>query len=104
MVQAEVGLHLHERGRQQPLILDVELAIAAADFKDIKDTLDYECIGERASAIAEGGHIELVETFACRLAIALMLEPRVISARVRIEKPEALAPAMAGVEIVLERV
>jgi len=34
-----------------------------------------------------------------------MADPRVIRARVRVEKPEALAPdaAAAGVEVVLER-
>jgi dihydroneopterin aldolase len=49
--------------------------------------------------------MNLVETFADRLARALMSDARVIRARVRVEKPEALAPhaKAAGVEVVLEQ-
>jgi dihydroneopterin aldolase len=47
-----------------------------------------------------------VESFADRLAQACMADSRVTRARVRVEKPLALAPdaVAAGVEIVVERV
>jgi len=46
-----------------------------------------------------------VETFAERLARACLADPRVTQARVRVEKPLALAPDAvgAGVEVVLVR-
>jgi dihydroneopterin aldolase len=58
-----------------------------------------------AKAIAAAGHIGLVESFAQRLAEACFEEPRVLRARVRVEKPHALAPdaAAAGVEITAVR-
>jgi dihydroneopterin aldolase len=58
-----------------------------------------------ARAIADAGHIDLVETFAERLAQACFADARVTRARVRVEKPLALAPhaAAAGVEITAVR-
>ena len=71
----------------------------------LADTVNYETIGESARAIAAAGHIQLVEDFAERLARACLADPRVMRARVRVEKPQALAPhaAAAGVEITVVR-
>lgn len=102
-VQAEIGVYQHEHGRLQPLVLDVELDMAASGFEQIGDTINYETIAAVAGEVAASGHIKLVETFAEQVALACMRDPRVISARVRVEKPEALAPAVAGVEIQLRR-
>jgi 7,8-dihydroneopterin aldolase/epimerase/oxygenase len=104
-VDAEIGVHAHERGRRQPLIVDVELDVAAGGWRSIGDTVNYERIVRHARDLADGGHILLVETFALRLARACLSEPSALRARVRVEKPHALAPQAqaAGVEIVLER-
>ena len=104
-VQAEIGVYKHEIGRVQPLVLDVELDVPTAGADRLSETLNYESILEAARAIAGGGHIELVETFAERLAQACLADPRVTQARVRVEKPLALAPdaVAAGVEITLTR-
>ena len=102
-VDAEIGVYDHEHGRTQPLVLEVELELAAESFEHIGDTINYETIGHLARAVAASGHIKLVETFAEQLARGCMVDPRVLAARVRVEKPEALAPAVAGVEIVLTR-
>lgn len=104
-LMAEVGLYAHERGRRQPLILDVELDIGFSGVEHLSDTVNYETIVTAAQAVADEGHIELVELFAERLAQRCLADPRVTRARVRLEKPEALAPraAGAGVEITLVR-
>ena len=104
-VQAEIGVYKHEIGRVQPLVVDVELDVPTAGADRLSDTLNYETILAAAREIAGGGHIELVETFAERLAQACLADPRVTQARVRVEKPLALAPdaVAAGVEIVLVR-
>lgn len=104
-VQAEIGVHRHEIGRVQPLVVDVELDVPTAGSERLADTLNYETVLAAAHAVAAGGHIELVETFAHRLAQACLADPRVTQARVRVEKPLALAPDAvgAGVEIVLVR-
>ena len=104
-IEAEIGVHAHEHGRRQPLILDVELDVDAADCRHIADTVNYETIVAKARALAEAGHMKLVEAFAEGLAHGLLDDPRVRRARVRVEKPEALAPdaAAAGVEVTAVR-
>ena len=104
-LEAEVGVYAHERGRLQPLVVDVELDIAAAGFERLGDTVNYESILKAAQALAAEGHIELVEVFAERLANRCFADPRVSRARVRVEKPLALAPdaQAAGVEITAVR-
>ena len=103
-LDVEIGVHLHEHGRVQPVLLDVELDLPPAPVQRLADTINYEAVVERARAIAAEGHIMLVETYAERLAHALFEEPRVLRVHVRVAKPEALtAAAGAGVELVLER-
>ncbi len=104
-VQAEIGVYKHEIGRVQPLVVDVELDVPTAGADRLSETLNYETILDAARDIASQGHIELVETFAERLARACLADARVTRARVRVEKPLALAPDAvgAGVEITLVR-
>ncbi|WP_207801802.1 dihydroneopterin aldolase [Phenylobacterium hankyongense] len=104
-VQAEIGVYRHEIGRVQPLVVDVELDVPTAGAERLADTLNYETILDAARAVASQGHIELVETFAERLARVCLADPRVTRARVRVEKPLALAPDAvgAGVEITVVR-
>ena len=100
----EIGVHSHEHGRVQPIVVDVEIDIPPASASRLADTINYEAVVERARAIAGEGHIMLVETFAERLGRALFEDPRVFRVKVRVDKPEALAQAdAAGVELVLER-
>lgn len=104
-VQAEIGVYKHEIGRVQPLVVDVELDVPTAGAERLADTLNYETILAAAQAVAAQGHIALVETYAERLAQACLADPRVTQARVRVEKPLALAPHAvgAGVEVTLVR-
>ncbi|THD64500.1 MAG: dihydroneopterin aldolase [Phenylobacterium sp.] len=104
-VQAQIGVYRHEIGRVQPLVVDVELDVPSAGSERLSDTLNYETILAAARDIAGQGHIELVETFAERLAAACLEDARVTKARVRVEKPLALAPDAvgAGVEITVVR-
>jgi dihydroneopterin aldolase len=104
-VNARIGMYAHEEGQDQPLIVDADLSIETHGWSRLSDTVNYERVGVHARAIAEAGHIGLVETFAHRLAVACLAEPRVVRVRIRVEKPLALAPhaSAAGVEIVLAR-
>jgi len=104
-VDAYVGIYAHERGRSQPLVIDVELDAAVTGAEHLSETVNYELVAEAARSLAASGHIGLVETFAEMLARACLADPRVTRARVRVDKPQALAPhaASAGVEVVLVR-
>ena len=104
-IDAEIGVYPHEKGRAQPLVAEVELDVPAAGVEKLADTVNYETILTAAREIAAEGHIQLVEAFAERLARACLSDARVMRARVRVEKPLALAPhaTAAGVEITVVR-
>ena len=62
--------------------------------------VDYGAIVRLAREIATAGHVLLAETLAERIALAALGDPRVLAARVRIEKPDAFADVGAvGVEV-----
>ncbi|MCG8441271.1 MAG: dihydroneopterin aldolase [Caulobacterales bacterium] len=107
-VMASIGVHPHEQGRTQRVLVDVELDLAASapPREDrIAETVDYESIARAVEALARRGHVQLVETLADAIAAwCLEDDPRVRRARVRVEKPEALRnAAAAGCEITRER-
>ena len=104
-VEAEIGVWTEEVGRRQSLIIDVEMEIAPSSWRKLTDTVNYERVVAHALAIANSGHIGLVEAFAQRLADACLAESGVQNVRVRVEKPGALVPhaLTAGVEIVQSR-
>lgn len=101
IVDAEIGVWPHERGRTQHLLIDIALEIAPAPWSHLKQTVNYQTLADHARRIAETGHIGLVEEFATRLAKACLGEPGAQAVKIRVEKPEALAPdaEAAGVEI-----
>jgi 7,8-dihydroneopterin aldolase/epimerase/oxygenase len=104
-VDAHIGVYRHEKGRPQTLVVDVELDVAVTDWGSLAETVNYEVVVAKARKVAAEGHRDLVETFAQRLAEACLEEPKVTRARIRVEKPSALAPdaAAAGVEITAVR-
>lgn len=106
-IMASIGVHPHEHGRTQRVLVDVELDLGSlpppAEDR-LAETVDYEAIARGIEAIARGGHVQLVETLAERIAAWCLVDPRVRSARVRIEKPEALPNARAaGCEVLRAR-
>jgi len=103
-VEAGIGVHAHEQGRLQTLIIDVTLELGPMPVERLADTINYETVASAARAIVAEGHVGLVETFAERLAVACLDDGRVRRCTVRIEKPGALeAAAAAGCELVLAR-
>ena len=105
-IEAEIGVYAHEHGRTQPLVVDVELEVDVAGAELLAETVNYETVGRIARDVAAEGHLKLVEAFAEKVARACLSDPRVTSARVRVEKPQALAPQAdaAGAEITISRV
>jgi dihydroneopterin aldolase len=101
-----IGIHGHEKGKPQPVRINVDLAVE--DLVAIEDRLDsvvdYGDITEKIRAIVAEGHINLAETLAERIAQACFEDRRVKTARVRVEKLHAVPGAeSAGVEIERER-
>lgn len=98
-----VGVHAHEKEAAQRVIVSIDLTVLE-DGKVEEDHIDevvcYEKLINEVKAIAAQGHVNLIELFAERVAEAALGDPRVLGARVRIEKPEAFDDAHSvGVEI-----
>jgi dihydroneopterin aldolase len=100
-LEARIGIHPHEHDHPQVLIVDVEIQTEPRRVTKLSETLNYEAIVEAARAIAGSGHIDLVETFADRLACACLDMPGAREVWVRVLKPAALQPdaEAAGVEV-----
>jgi dihydroneopterin aldolase len=97
-VLALIGVYGHEQGKLQPVRINVDLAVE--DVISVEDKLekvvDYASIEQRIRAIIAKGHINLAETLAERIAETSFDDPRVKSARVRVEKLHALPGAESG--------
>jgi len=106
VLACQIGVHRHEHGREQRVRINVDLAVQENDA-GIEDRLEhvvcYEKIVAGIRAIAAAGHLNLVETFAERIAGLSLKDPRVEEARVRVEKLEAFQD-VAGVGIEILRV
>ncbi|MGB0922222.1 MAG: dihydroneopterin aldolase [Alphaproteobacteria bacterium] len=102
-VMAEIGVHAHEMGRKQPVIVTLDLGVtdAAAPLGDRLDTvLNYEWLVDMVEQTLARGHIQLVETLAEQLAAHCLEDARVLDVHVKIEKPDAFATAQSvGVEL-----
>ncbi|RMB12004.1 dihydroneopterin aldolase [Eilatimonas milleporae] len=101
--QARIGVWDHEKQAPQPVRISVDLSVlengphhgdeldGVVCYQDVVDTIDF---------ILAGGHIQLVETLAERIAEQTLCDRRVVSVRVMVEKTTAVDGAdSVGVEI-----
>lgn len=98
-----IGIYETEKAAPQRVRVNLDLAVreeARPIGDDYGKVVCYEQIVKKARAIAEDGHVNLVETLAERLADICLQDPRVRSCRVRVEKLDVFADALSvGVEI-----
>ena len=103
IVQAEIGVHRHEKRRRQPVRINIDLAVkeSSQPLDDrVGNVVDYETLVEGVRAVIGAGHINLVETLAEQIAGLALFDNRVLSARVRVEKLQVMKDAESvGVEI-----
>ena len=98
-----IGVHRHEQDGKQRVRVNLDLSVE--DHVDgIEDKLanvvSYEDIVLSLRALADAGHISLVETLAERIADLCLVDRRVRLAKVRVEKLDVFADAgSVGVEI-----
>ncbi|MSP51121.1 MAG: dihydroneopterin aldolase [Alphaproteobacteria bacterium] len=100
---AKIGVHTSERVSTQPIRINVDLAVHEDDAPlrdELADVVCYEDIVNAIKGLLAQGHVNLVETLAERIAARCLVDPRVYSARIRIEKLRVIAEAASvGVEI-----
>jgi dihydroneopterin aldolase len=102
---ASVGVHEFEKVRPQRIRVSIDLSVGprATDATDTVDTvLSYENVVKATRAIVATGHFHLIETLAERIAAECLNHYTVVSARVKIEKPD-IFPDAATVGIEIER-
>ncbi|GGD06884.1 diguanylate cyclase [Pyruvatibacter mobilis] len=102
-LDAHIGVYRHEEGRTQPILINVDLTVTEGDV-EIGDNIDnvvcYRSVVTNIKALVDEGHVRLVETLAERIASDCLEDPRVLAARVRVEKLEAIEEAHSvGIEI-----
>jgi 7,8-dihydroneopterin aldolase/epimerase/oxygenase len=104
-VLAHIGVHGHEQGKMQPVRINVDLAVedSAVLADKLELVVDYDAITRKIRAILAAGHINLAETLAERIAVTCFEDPRVKTARIRVEKLHALPGAESG-GVEIERV
>lgn len=98
-----IGVHPHERDRRQRVVVNVALTLAepgAEHHDSIAAVVSYEDIVEGVERLARGGHVNLVETLAERIAALCLRDRRVRRAQVRVDKPDVYERASSvGVEV-----
>jgi dihydroneopterin aldolase len=121
VLPARIGVNPEEQGRTQRVRINVDLAVrddaapgaapglsrrparaGAVGADDLGRVVDYGAIMERVRNIVAAGHVRLVETLAERIAESCLDDPRILSARIRVEKLD-IYPDAAGVGVEVER-
>jgi len=103
MVQAEIGVHRHEKRQRQPVRINIDLTVreTGQPIDDrLENVVDYETLVDGVRALIGAGHINLVETLAEQIAGLALSDNRVVATRVRVEKVQVMKDAESvGVEI-----
>ena len=105
--QIEIGAYAEEHGVKQGVRFDVVLEVArnTAHIDDrAARVVSYDDLVQGIETLIEGPRMNLLETFAERLAQACLIDPRARRVHIRIEKLDRLGgDGGLGVEIVRQR-
>jgi dihydroneopterin aldolase len=103
MLDGSIGIYPHEKRNLQKIRINIDLAVKEDQTPlndDYKNVVCYETVANGIKNIVNSGHIELVETLAEKIADLNMIDSRIVSVRVRVEKLEAINNTTSvGVEI-----
>ena len=104
VLMCSIGAYARERLQRQRVRFNVDLhALWPSTLDDdLTNVINYKDITAGIRRIVDSGHISLVETLAERIADMCLADPRVVDARVRIEKLE-VEPAADGIGVEIER-
>ena len=101
VADCNVGVYAEEQGITQKVAFTVEARLGPGVYStqdDMAEVPSYADIIDAIVALARGGHINLVETFAEKIAAGCLLDPCIVAVRVRLEKLER--GPVRGVEII----
>jgi 7,8-dihydroneopterin aldolase/epimerase/oxygenase len=101
VVDCNVGVYAEEQGVTQKVRFTVEARLAKDIFSlddEMVEVPSYADIIDCIDGLGRGGHINLVETFAERIAAHCLADKRITAVRVKLEKLER--GPLRGVEII----
>lgn len=102
-VEGVIGVHAWEQRLPRTLRVDLELGIdarQAASSDQVRDAVDYQAVADFVAQMAGERRVALLETLAETLARGLFERFPVLTLRLAIDKPGAVAGAKrVGVEI-----
>lgn len=105
--EIEIGAYPEERGVRQRLRFEIVLEVArnTAHLDDrVGRVINYDDLIEAIDKAAEGPRVNLLESFAERLAQLCLIDPRALRVHLRIEKLDRLPDgATLGCEITRQR-
>jgi len=104
VLNAQIGVHAHEKLGSQRIRVNIDLAVMEGDIEEVGDQLAnvvcYEQVVSGIRALVAAGHVNLVETLAEAIAELCLQDRRVRVTRVRVEKLDVFEDATSvGVEI-----
>ena len=88
-----IGIHEWEKDYPQEVLINIEIEIpvdSAVDSDSIDDTVNYMEVKKKVLTAVENSHFELLEKLASFVLLKVMEDKRILSARVEIDKPNAL--------------
>ena len=103
IIEEIIGIHKHEKIKKQKIkfniVLDVDQS-SVPDEKDIKSIVDYEKITNKLESLTKIKKYNFLESLAEDSFKEIFEDKRINSAKIKIEKPEAIKNAgSVGVEV-----
>jgi len=104
VLAVSIGIHAHEKRQRARVRVNAELLVGMRLPKndDFTEVMNYETIVSGIKALAEGRHINLVESLADRVAQHCLKDRRVRAVRVAVEKLD-IYPEADSVGVLVER-
>ena len=103
IIEEIIGFYKHEKEKKQKIIFNVVLDVdqsSLPDEKDIKSVVDYEKITNKLKNLTKSKKYNFLESLAEDSFKELFEDKRILSAKIKIEKPEAIKSAgSVGVEV-----
>jgi dihydroneopterin aldolase len=104
VLPCSIGIYPREKGLRRRVRINAEIHVATPlpRSDDFAEVVNYETIVAGVKSITEGGHINLVETLADRIAELCLADRRVRATRVMVEKLDVWSET-ESVGVVVER-
>jgi|TARA_B110000263_G_scaffold241597_1_gene246012 FolB domain-containing protein len=88
-----IGINNWEKNTKQPLIININLLMKKIDNNNadnINETINYKSVSYSVKELVENNTYELIETMGKDIALLCLKNEKVIEAKIKINKPNAL--------------